>query len=95
MNIADQYCEIKIQIEALEEALKPLKAALSDQAATLGERTESGFRIKGEFFAVTVTTQSRATLNAEMLMSKFGLSAAQLEQCKKEAIFDVIRHKAI
>ena len=38
-SIADQYAAIKIQIEALELQLKPLKAQISDEAPAIGQKT--------------------------------------------------------
>lgn len=95
MTLPDQYAELKMQIEALEEKLKPLKAELHSMAPTLGEAIENGFRLKGNCFAVTICTQSRATIDAALLMKKHGLTEKQLDRCKKETSFDVIRVKAI
>lgn len=93
--IADQYAAIKIQIEALEDQIKPLKAQISEKAPSLGVKTEKGWKIDGDMFRLTITVQSRETINEDLLMQKFGLTKEQIAECKKESIFDVIRYKAI
>lgn len=91
----DNYAELKIRAEALEEQLKTLKALIINSAPTEGEPTEKGWKLNGEDFGVTITIQSRNTLDEKLLAEKFGLSAAQVESCKRQSFFDVIRYKAI
>lgn len=94
-SIADQYAAIKIQIEALELQLKPLKTQISDEAPAIGQKTEKGWTIDGDLFRLTVSVSSRKTINESLLTEKFGLTAAQIAECKKESIFDMINYKAI
>ena len=95
LTLADRYAAIKLQIEALEKELAPIKQEISDNAPVIGQPTKSGWVIEGELFQCSINTQSRKTLDEKALMAKFGLTADQIDSCKKESIFDVIRYKAI
>ena len=93
--LADKYALLKMAIEQLEEQLKPVKAELSSLAPQVGEKMDKGWKLAGDRFAITVSVQSRSSIVEQALIDKCGLSQAQIDACKKESVFDVIRYKAI
>jgi len=94
-TLIEQYTSIKMQIEKLEEALEPIKQQLTKNAQLIGEQTEKGWKIDGEYFRLTINTQSMKTINADLLKANLGLTDDQIAFCKKETIFERITYKAI
>lgn len=83
-NIADRYAQVKMQIEALEEELKVIKA----KAEATGLKV-----IDGDQFRLSMKEQGRPSLDRKVLEQ--WLSAEQLEEATKTTFFTRFTYKAI
>lgn len=83
-NIADRYAQVKMQIEALEEELKVIKA----KAEATGMDV-----IDGDQFRLSMKEQGRSSLDRKVLEQ--WLSAEQLEEATKITLFTRFTYKAI
>ena len=83
-NIADRYAQVKMQIEALEEELKVIKA----KAEATGMDV-----IDGDQFRLSMKEQGRSSLDRKVLEQ--WLSAEQLEEATKTTFFTRFTYKAI
>jgi hypothetical protein len=83
-SLADQYAQVKLQIEALENQLKLIKKDIVATGRDL---------IEGDEFKVTVALQERETIAVSK--AKEVLDPATLSQLLKVSEFEVIRYKAI
>lgn len=77
--IADRYGEIKDQIAALEDLLKPLKKELA----------ESGYEtIIGETYTITIQLATQTELSEERVIEKFRMTLDAykkiVDECKVE-----------
>ena len=84
LNIADRYAQVKMQIEALEDELKGIKAKAEATGLEI---------IDGDQFRLTIKEQSRSTLDRKVLEQ--WLSAEQLEEATKVTTYPRFTYKPI
>ena len=83
-NIADRYAELKMQIEALEEELKGIKALADATGMEV---------IDGDSFRLTIKPTSRTSLDKEVLAQ--WLTEEQMQEATKTSTFLRYTYKAI
>lgn len=84
MNIADRYANVKMQIEALEEELKAIKAWADATGLDV---------IDGNDFRLTIKPMSRTSLDKDVLAQ--WLSEEQMQEATKTSTFLRYTYKAI
>lgn len=83
-NIADRYAELKMQIEALEEELKGIKALADATGMEV---------IDGDNFRLTIKSSSRTSLDKDVLAQ--WLTEEQMQEATKTSTFLRYTYKAI
>lgn len=83
-NIADRYAQVKMQIEALEEELKVVKAKAEATGLDV---------IDGDQIRLSMKEQGRPSLDRKVLEQ--WLSKKQLDEATKTTLFTRFTYKAI
>jgi hypothetical protein len=83
-NIADRYAQVKMQIEALEEELKGIKALADATGLEV---------IDGDTFRLSIKPSSRTSLDKDILAQ--WLTEEQMQEATKTSTFLRYTYKAI